>query len=336
MPISKRRKEELAIKHLPNDHEIIKRMRTFMLRTGLSAAEFADASGYNKGTVSRFLSGNYAGDTSEFRADAKEMMDLHDLTEANRLDAPHYRTKAFNTVRTAAFNALRNGVAYIVDGPPGTEKTESFRRIEAEINRSGNGRAVYVYTRISHSPKAFLSEVCAAAGIPNHGNIDPLIRKLRFFLGKSRVLLIIDEAQHLGHDGLEVLRQLLDLPPYFGVMLGGSHDLTQRLRHWQMEQWRSRVRQTICMSGPTEAEARTILRAELGDVTDEECDETIAACRSTAERTELVRGKLTAKPYTYISARDLFGAIETAQQDSLHVVPAPVSSPAQINQENAA
>jgi DNA transposition AAA+ family ATPase len=292
----------------------IPRLRSFMLRSGLNRTDIAGMLGYHPGTIGRFLDGAYPNDTIEIRAGVKQLIDLHDCADANRLDRPHYKTKAFNEIRAAAFNALRNGSAYIVDGPPGTEKTESFRRIEHEINHSGQGRAVYVYARVAHTPKAFLSECCAAAGIPNTGDIDPLIRKLRFFLGRGRLLLIVDEAQHLAHDGLEVLRQLLDLPPYFGVVLGGSHDLTQRLQHWQMEQWRSRVRKSIFLTGPTDAECRTILRAELGELSDAECAEVIRDCKVNGQRVEMQRGKAVTKTYTYTSARDLFGAIEHAQQ----------------------
>ena len=138
-----------------------------------------------------------------------------------------------------------------------------------------------------------------------------LLRKLRFFLARGRTLLIIDEAQHLNHAGLEVLRQLLDLPPHFGVVLAGSHDLTQRLSHWQMEQWRSRLRRTLFLEGPSQAEARAILRDELGQhLTDEQCDTTIAHCKATAQRQKVISGKPTNVSFTYTSARLLFGAIE--------------------------
>ena len=68
-----------------------------------------------------------------------------------------------------------------------------------------------------------------------------------------------------------------------------------------MEQWRSRVRKTLVMRGPTVAEARSILRAELGDFTDAEFAPTISSCMVKAQRTETVRGKLTSTTYEYLS-----------------------------------
>jgi Cdc6-like AAA superfamily ATPase len=222
--------------------------------------------------------------TRAIRAAAGEFMDLHHVSL--EWSTPHaaHRTASFRAVRNAALNAMRSGSAYLVDGPPGTEKTFSLRSVEREINDGIEGRAVYVYARAEHRPQSFLRECCLSAGIPANGYIDDL------------------------------LRQLLDLPPFFGVILSGSHDLTQRLAHWQMEQWRSRLRKTLYLNGPTQAEARQILRAELGEIDDQACDETIAECQASAQRIETVHGKTVSKSFSYTSARDLFGAIERTRE----------------------
>lgn len=305
---------------LPGEDEMRNRIRVFLLRTGLNHGEFCDQIGFSSSAFGQFMSGRYdihhptEANTRNIRAVAKEFMDLHALHETYEVTGPHYATAGFEEVRRAALNALRRGTAYLVDGPPGTEKTHSLRRVEREVQERNLGRFVYVYARVNHAPSSFLQECCCAAGVPNRGTIDQLLRKLRFFLGKGRTVLAVDEAQHLDHAGLEVLRQLLDLPPHFGVILAGSHDLTQRLSHWQMEQWRSRLRKTIYLNGPSKAEARHILRTELGDLTDADCDATIESCTARAVRMSVVRGKPVEEPFEYTSARDLFGAIERAQE----------------------
>jgi hypothetical protein len=104
---------------------------------------------------------------------------------------------------------------------------------------------------------------------------------------------------------LEVLRQLLDTPPYFGVVLGGSHDLSMRLRDWRMEQWRSRLRRSHMLMGLSAAEAGRILSAELGAMHPSDVAQTVADAT-----VEAVRNK---KTFRYISARNLFFAIEDAR-----------------------
>lgn len=319
MALSAKRKAALENMSLPSDEDMQQRIRSFLLRSGMNQAEFSQQLGYGGGSINLYLGGHYgkgyAGtSTLALRAAAKEYMDLFDVAHRVKLKGRHHETSSFLEARRAALNALERGTAYVIDGPPGAEKTWSLRQIEREIHEQKLGRAIYVYARVSHSPLSFLRECCASADIPSRGTIDQVIRKLRFFLATGRTLLMIDEAQHLDHAGLEVLRQLLDLPPHFGVILAGSHDLTQRLSHWQMEQWRSRLRKTLYFTGPSVAEARAILRAELGAMSDADCDETIASCRSTAQRVESVNGKAVNKSFSYISARDLFGAIERAQE----------------------
>jgi DNA transposition AAA+ family ATPase len=185
-----------------------------------------------------------------------------------------------------------------VDGPPGTKKSYTFHQVIDEINKSREGHAFYVYVEINQSPQSFLIEACTVAGIPNRGTIGQMMRKLRFFLSGQRTLLVVDEAQHLGVAGMEVLRELLDTPPYFGVVLGGSHDLSVRLRDWRMEQWRSRLRRTHLLMGLTESEAAEILTGELGPMHPQDIADTIVRDRKT---------------FKYISARNLFFAIEDAK-----------------------
>jgi DNA transposition AAA+ family ATPase len=295
---------------LPSDVEMIRRTRAFVLRAGLTIGELAGMAALNPNSLRVFLCGSYGShhrvdsNTLAVRAALKEIMDLYEIKSYPSVHTPHYSTDDFEAIRSSMWAALRNGTAFLVDGPPGTQKTYTFRHVAEEINRSKEGRAIYIYARIDHSPQSFLIEACTEAGIPNRGSIDQLIRKLRFFLGNQRALLIVDEAQHLGLTGLEILRQLLDTPPFFGVGLGGSHDLSVRLRDWRMEQWRSRLRRTHLLTGLKETEAAHILRAEFGVMAADDIAATIQDAT-----VEAVRNR---KPFRYISARNLFFAIQDA------------------------
>jgi hypothetical protein len=300
---------------LPDDVDTIRRARAFMLRSGLTTGEFSDIAGINPSSFRVYLSGHYAGLKSNIpesnslamRAALKEMMDVHEIKHLPKVANRHYDTGEYDAIRESMWSALREGTAFLVDGPPGTQKTYSFRRVADDINQSGEGRAVYVYARVEHGPHSFLVEACTEAGIPNRGNIDQLIRKLRYFLGGQRALLIVDEAQHLGMNGLEVLRQLLDTPPFFGVALGGSHDLSLRLGNWQMEQWHSRLRRTHLLTGLSRSEASMILQAELGGRLDaQEVAESIQDATVSA-----IRDK---RKFEYISARNLFFAIQDVRK----------------------
>ena len=298
---------------LPSDAEMIRRVRSFMIESGLTTGEFAELVGMNPNSFRVWVNGNYCQhkphpeeqNSLGIRARIKEFMDQFEEAHDDFLNRPHYSTRDFDTLRSSILNALEQGVAYLVDGPPGTQKTHVFRRVAHEINTGALGRAVYMRVRCEQAPQSFLSECAVRAGLPARGSIDQLIRKLRFFLSEKRTVLLVDEAQALSKNGLEIVRQLLDEPPYFGVVLGGSHNLSVTLQHWQMEQWRSRLRRTHLLSGPTREEAESILLAQLGPMSRADLKDTIDEAMTATMRD--------GKAIKYISARALFDAIRSAR-----------------------
>lgn len=329
MALSTERRRQLATMKLPSDAETVARTIAFEQRSGLTRLEMSHAIGYSAGALGVYVGGHYndalstdndrVHNTANIRAALKEFMDKWEGSQALTTDREPHRTADFKAIFDSSLNALDNGSAYVIDGPPGTQKTFSLRAVEREIQEKvGRGRVIYVYARADHSPLSFLREICTCAGIWNRGDIDRVIRKLRFFLGEQRMLLMVDEAQHLPHKSLEILRQLLDLPPFFGVVLAGSHDLSQRLSHWQMEQWRSRVRKTLYLNGPTLAEARSIVAAELEPVLGAQptatWDTLIEGCWASASRVDRSGQKPVSRKFNYISARDLFFTIAGIQQ----------------------
>jgi len=310
VPIPANRKKHLQSLGLPNDVDTIRRTRHFVLGAGLTLGEMADLASINPNSLRVYLSGCYdrhqgaESNTLNIRAALKEAMDLHEAKHKGSRSGAHYDTAEYLTVRESIWAAFRKATACLVDGAPGTSKSYTFERVCEEINRSGEGHAVYIYTEKDQSAQSFLMEACANAGIPNRGTISQLMRKLRFFLGDKRSVLVVDEAQHLSAKGLETLRSLLDLEPYFGVVLGGSHEISTMIAAWTMEQWRSRLRRTHELAGLSVAEATLILTSELGPMDPDDIAATIQDARSKAKRW--------GAEYSYISARNLFFAIQDA------------------------
>ena len=181
-----------------------------------------------------------------------------------------------------------------------------------ELARNGAGRrAYYVYCPAKITRLNLVKLIAQAAGSPSTGDCQRVIRNLRFDLARRRVVFALDEAQHLDVDSIETVRELLDLPPHFGLLFAGSHELERmfRLHALELEQWNSRLHAGKRLPGISEKEAGDIARAELGtSFSDVKIEKLIKASRVEALASD---GR-----QTYISARRLFWTIRDLKEGS--------------------
>jgi len=314
MALTRERKAALAKIELPEDREVRVMLEEFLAISGFTEKDFGDACGYSRAAINLYRAGKYKGDekgTLAIRAAIKEYIEGH-RDQARRDLGKLYRKRNYQMLRKAFYGALDHGWAYCVYGPPGTQKSyvaealiEDLRQQDAAKNGSAR-RVAYVYCRAGIKPMNLLQRIGIAAGMPSQGRVDQLIRKLQFHFSSRRVLLVLDEAQHLDDDCVEVVRELLDRPPYFGLLFMGSHDLQKIFQRLEMEQWRSRLQKAIELPGLDEEEATEIIAAELGTRPKAAVEKMIASSR--------VRDLRRGPDYTYISARSLFFAIEQVKR----------------------
>ena len=159
---------------------------------------------------------------------------------------PIIRTSAFAILEQAAKTAIETAQLAIARGPAGIGK--SFALTLLERSMSNDADRVYVFTataRNGRSVKRFFEEAVLALGLASYGGTDPLQRLQRALMQSypfrpngPRVLLIIDECQHLDAKLIECLRYLFDVGAYardfdasrpaFGILLvGNAHFLSR-------------------------------------------------------------------------------------------------------------
>ena len=111
-----------------------------------------------------------------------------------------------------------------------------------------------------------MRRVSTAVGCRVAGEIEPMLAGIKFEFRHHRVLLVIDEAQHLSIECFETLRELLDQPPYFSLLFAGSHDLKRKFDEFSatLEQWNSRIVAKVRLPGLEKQEARGIIDREIG------------------------------------------------------------------------
>jgi DNA transposition AAA+ family ATPase len=315
MALSYDQKRKLLARTLPAEKEVRSRLQDYMDRTGLLNSDMAKRLGYATSSLAHFLRGTYqkvAGNSAPIRSAIVDFIEAHPIGVNQEASGRLYETENVRRIRKCFYEALDGRRAYFFRGAPGSQKTFVLQHLIAELNRaeiSKNGRgrrAYYVYCRQDIRPNSLMKRVAQAAGSISWGETDRILRNLSFDIGQRKALFIFDEAHHLDIDCLETLRELLDMPPYCGLLFAGSHELEKIFQRLDMVQWHDRLRQGAELPGVSEDEALAIVQGELGPQSEPKVHSLIKKCYTT----DLHKGRET----KYISARLLFYAIQAIQE----------------------
>jgi hypothetical protein len=125
---------------LPSDVDMIRRVRFFVMKAGLTLAEMADMAAVNPNSLRVYLSGSYGlkspadSNTLPIRAALKQALDLNEVKHTSPAEEKLYTSVEYEAIRKAMLRALRTHTGVLVDGPSGSKKSWSFRRVCHEIN----------------------------------------------------------------------------------------------------------------------------------------------------------------------------------------------------------
>ena len=337
MALSAKVKAALAAIDLPEDNAVRQRAELFMMRSGYTMSELSQKIGYSRVSLALFLQGRYNAhfvrecNTRMMRARLTEFLDTTTFAEDLRPRGTLYKTASYEAIRKAFYRAIDHGWAYCIDGAPGTQKSYIAETLVQELatadaSKNGHGRrAYYIYCGDRNSPLELLKKIAIEMGIGARGYIDQLIKKIQFELARRRAVLLFDEAQHLPKETIERVRELLDRPPYIGVIFMGSHDLQRTFSDLRMEQWRRRLTEILFLPGLSNEEAEQIIAGEYGKASRKQIDYLVEASivpdfrrplgtTSDGQRRYAHERTWQGRRYeAYLSAGALFAAIQQAK-----------------------
>ncbi|GEM_PF-1831148 len=332
MALSLAHKAALALRPQQDEEALRVRLQKFMAVRGLTDRDLGALTGYSRVAISLFRLGHYSGVAANQAALMDALATVLAEQDIDLDDEPtgklYTHTRDYKFLREAFYSALNNGLAYLVHGNPGTQKSYAGRALQHEVeaadaNKNGSARRVIWVEPLDHvSPLEFLKQIAAACGVLPCGTKAQLLQKIRYALARRRSILVIDEAQRLSRDCLEIIRPLLDHQPHIGMLFMGSHNLTETFERYDLAQWHDRIRRGREMPGLSEEEADVILRAEMPWLNADDRRELISKSR-TKDLGAMLRltggDRRRALPHvdavpTYINARRMFGTIQVAQQ----------------------
>jgi DNA transposition AAA+ family ATPase len=329
MAVSKAERERLAGMKVPPASEVRERIVRYLSLADMTASEFAARIGYSKIAAWKFLEGKYdslAGTDVYFRAAAVDYMEKNAIEVEEEAQGRLFVTQNYQRIRRYVLAACERSQVCLLYGPPGTQKTFVIQHLVAGRNREKKNDAVYVYASMKICPRALLKRIASASGaiitsIYNDQILNGLVRSFRARRGK--LAIIMDEAQHLTVEALEILRELHDRSGC-GLVLAGSHNLYENFLRGRehLEQWLSRIDHKDPLPGLLEDELREIASRELGNgqpvkLSEKQFKTLLDACRVDDIFARGPGGK--PQPRKYLSVRRLVKVLaghKTARQEA--------------------
>ena len=296
------------------------RINEYLAHTGLRSQDFAQRIGYSEAAMRLFLCGSYhviAASARRLVTTSLAFIDQHPIGPVSCVNGELYETKNVRVIQETFEKLLPRPVAYMIYAPPGSQKSfvlehQVAKLNQAEIANPEGHRAFYIYARARVRPRDLVRRVATACGCRSASELDIMLNDMRFTFRHQRVLLVVDEAQHLDIDCFETLRELLDRPPYFSLLFAGSHDLKRKFDQFSatLEQWNSRIIAKVRLPGLEHFEAVNIIKREIGQLLIE--GRTPAQAQTTIE--ELIDASTVRDAFegnrTYINVRTLTNALD--------------------------
>lgn len=264
---------------MPRDQQQVESLRQWVanlhITHGISKASLAERIGFNRATISNFVSGRYPGSEeflarlAELRATLGPGLGTGDEAEnaAQELKDRLTYTPTMNTenIRAVAYECLNKKLMGMVIGYSGAGKTTA---IEQFVSKNQE-RVIYIQGDPTFTAKELLREIAYAIGESPAGTARAIMRKLVGALKGKEKLLIVDEANQLVGDGrhtsttreINTLRALYDQTRSIGILLVGTPDLLAAIMDGppSLTQLRSRLRRVLKLSPPGTDDIERIL-----------------------------------------------------------------------------
>ena len=186
------------------------KLRDLMKQEGLSQRAAALQLGVSPGLLSAWLAGSYKGSddavgekVSGLLQRRKELCTMS-LPEEERFPVT-VETEVYSTVTRAIRNCHLKGKIGVVTAHSGSGKTRAAREYVAR-----NAGAILIECHHSFPARMVLGAIAKACNVEARGSIHELLEAICDRLKGSKRVLVLDEAEHLKPQVLDVVRRIND------------------------------------------------------------------------------------------------------------------------------
>ncbi len=203
--------------------ELRQQLSELMAVKGLSQVQVATQINKSPAVVSQYLKGTYKGDNVGVDTAVSQFLERY-RTKNKEVKLDYVATETSRSINNLIAVTHATGDIQLVIGEAGLGKTMAVK--EYANNHSD---VILIEVEPTFSTKVLLTELCDRLGLQVARNCHDMMLSVVKKLANSGRLLIIDEAELLGHKPLEILRRIHDLTG-IGIVLSGMPRLRANLR----------------------------------------------------------------------------------------------------------
>lgn len=214
-----------ALKPGEEARELIEKLSHFMEQEELSQSEVARSCGLNVATFHLWLKNSYKGNVTKINDAVKNYLERErEKAELTSISIDFVMTAAAKKIFEIARICHLDGELGIAYGEAGLGKTWSVREY-ARLNPD----VILVETNPGWSLRVLIRKLHRAVGLDGRGFVDELLDEIVERLNKTGRLIIIDEAENLPSDIINLIRRIHDHTGC-GMLLVGMPRLIHNVR----------------------------------------------------------------------------------------------------------
>ncbi len=241
-------------------------VKTAMEAQGLSVKKASTLAGIPHSTFAAWLNGKYAGDNESITNKAETWLNQLEEQAGKKQVVPtipaFINTKSANAFMDALWYAQNLPEISVIAGGAGIGKTIAAKEY---VSTHPNCWMVTMNPAFQRQRPA-MQAICQEMNLNTKGHADALFQRVVNRVKSTKGLLIIDEAQHLSTETLDLLRSIFDAAEGdIGLVLMGNISVYGRLeggtRAAQFAQLFSRVGVKITQPTPKRGDIQAIIKA---------------------------------------------------------------------------
>lgn len=253
------------------------RLEQIMDPVVITPARVAEEAGINASRLSQWRGGKYRGDNLGTAKLVERWIETHEARQEAQAELPtgpaFVLTDTANKIMNAIGYAHHAGDIVLIYGGAGVGKTETIRQYVSEHS----GVCLVTFTPAHNTLRSALNSIANCVGVQVRRETNFTFDAICHAMAKRKGLLIIDEAQHVNANTLDMIRAIHDRTGC-GIVYSGNElvytNLTGGDRAAYLDRLSSRVGMRLPIKKATANDARQL--AEAWDIADAEVHKLLA------------------------------------------------------------